>query len=184
MTNTETCMREMRCLISMFNASTSFDEQWIHFKAYLNTAHSMQDNDPHAQLFFFSNDLLNFILVLRNILHHQPAKFHFGKHNVFPAGFSIGFSQESGGKFETNLGLVIEKKTLENEEVQAVVGGYSAKRLKVFKSILEKIENHVIFVKSIMEQSQEFIECYCKENRKYTEAYDNEPSGYVLTKNV
>ncbi len=184
MTNTETCMREMRCLIAMFKASASFDEQWIHFKAYLNTAHSMQDNDSHAKSFFFSNDLLNFILILRNIFHHQPAKFHFGKHNVFPAGFSVGFSQESGGKFEANLGLVIEKKTLENEEVQAVLGKNSSTQLKVLKSILEKIEKHVIFAQSVMEHSQEFIECYCKENKKYTEAYDNEPSGYIVTKNV
>jgi len=184
MTNTETCMREMRCLISMFKNRQNFDEQWIFFKAYLNTAHSLQDNDSHIKTYFFNNELLNFILVLRNIIHHQPAKFHFGKHSVFPTGFSFGFSQETGGEFQGNLGLVIEKKTLESKEVQDALGSISQKQLKVLKETLVKINMHVIFALSIIEQSQVYIESYCKKNNKYTERYDNQPSGYILTKNV
>jgi len=71
-------MREMRHIVTLFSKSNGFDKQWILFKAYLNTTHPLSDNDSVAKNNFYQNELMNFAWVLRNILHHQPAKWHFG----------------------------------------------------------------------------------------------------------
>lgn len=184
MTNTETCMREMRHILMLFSKSTDFDEQWILFKAFLNTAHSLSDNDSRAYAIFHNNELMNFALVLRNILHHQPAKWHFGKHDVQPTSISFNFSQESGVRVSGNRSLVIEKATLDNAELQAILGNKFSKQLTVLKASLGKIQGHVIVVFNLMQGIQDYVVQYCKESDLYTDAYDNEPTGYTLVNNA
>lgn len=179
MTNTETCMREMRHISGLFLQSKDFDEQWILFKAYLNTAHSMSDNDHKAKNDFHNNELMTFVLVLRNILHHQPAKWHFGKHDVQPTSMSFQFSQESGASITGGLSLVIQKDTLQNSDLQEALGRKSEKQVKVLQESLLKI-GHVIIVSNFLSQIQAYVEKYCRENGHYTEAYDSEPTGYNL----
>ncbi|EGW21598.1 hypothetical protein [Methylobacter tundripaludum] len=184
MTNTETSMREMRHIVTLFSKSSDFDEQWILFKAYLNTAHSLSDNDSVAKVNFQQNELMNFALVLRNILHHQPAKWHFGKHDVQPTSMSFNFSQNAGVNFSAELSLVIQKNTLEGQELQKILGDNSKKQLAVLRASLEKVNRHVIIVLSLMQQVQEYVEQYCKNQGQYTERYDNEPHGYTLIQNA
>lgn len=182
MTNTETCMREMRHIVAIFLKSKDFDEQWILLKAYLNTVHSLADNDKLARMDFHRNELMNFVLVLRNILHHQPAKWHFGKHDVQPTAVSLSFSQDNGMKFSTELKLVIQKDTLNEKELQKVLGNNSPKQLIVLRSSLEKINNHVIVVNDLINNIQMYVEEYCKENLKYTDCYDKEFNGMSIIK--
>lgn len=184
MTNTETCMREMRHILMLFSKSTDFDEQWVLFEAFLNTAHSLSDNDRDAKGNLHNNELMNFALVIRNVLHHQPAKWHFGKHDVQPTSVSFNFSQETGARFYDQLSLVIEKATLQNRELQAVLRNKSEKQLAVLRESLEKIKGHVIVVFNLMRDIQDYVEQYCKEKGLYTEAYDNEPTGYTLVENT
>ena len=184
MTNTETSMREMRLIVTLFSKSNNFDEQWILFNAYLNTLHSLSDNDNVAKTNFHQNELINFALVLRNVMHHQPAKWHFGKHDVHPTSLSFNFSQNERG-FSTKLSLVIQKKTLEEEELQQILGAKSSKQLTVLCESLEKIINsHVIIVFSLMQQNQAHVEQYCKNKDQYTERYDNEPNSYIIINNA
>lgn len=180
MTNTETCMREMRHITGLFSQSKDFDEQWILFKAFLNTAHSMSDNDQKAKNDFHNNELMNFVLVLRNIIHHQPAKWHFGKHDVQPTSMSFQFSQESGPCITGGLSLVIQKDTLQNLDLQKTLGRKSEKQLKVLQESLLKINAHVIVVFNLICQIQEYVEKYCRKHGHYTEAYDCEPTGFKL----
>ncbi|MEK6685117.1 MAG: hypothetical protein AABY99_01880 [Pseudomonadota bacterium] len=184
MTNTETCMREMRHIVALFSKSNGFDEQWILFKAYLNTAHSLSDNDSVAKENFHQNELMNFALVLRNILHHQPAKWHFGKHDVQPTSMSFSFSQNTKATFSAELSLVIQKNTLEEQELQQILGGNSKKQLATLCASLEKINSHVIIVLSLMQEVQKYVEQYCKSKGQYTERFDNEPNGYTLIQNA
>lgn len=184
MTNTETCMREMRHIVNLFSKSNGFDEQWILFKAYLNTAHSLSDNDSVAKENFHQNELMNFALVLRNILHHQPAKWHFGKHDVQPSSMSFNFSQTARATFSAELSLVIQKNTLEETELQQILRDNSKKQLAVLRASLEKVNSHVIIVLSLMKEVQKYVEQYCKSKDQYTERYDNEPKGYTLIQNA
>lgn len=184
MTNTETCMREMRHIVTLFSKSNGFDEQWILFKAYLNTAHSLSDNDSVAKEDFHQNELMNFALVLRNILHHQPAKWHFGKHDVQPTSMSFNFSQNAGATFSAKLSVVIQKNTLEEQELQRILSDNSKKQLAVLRTSLEKISSHVIIVFSLMQEVQMYVEQYCKDKGQYTERCDNEPNGYTLIQNA
>lgn len=180
MTNTETCLREMRYISGLFMQSKDFDEQWILFKAYLNTAHSMSDNNQKAKNDFHNNELMNFVLVLRNILHHQPAKWHFGKHDAQPTSMSFQFSQDSGACITGSLSLVIQKDTLQNLDLQVVLGRKSEKQVKVLQEALLKIHGHVIVISNLLNQIQVYVEKYCRGNGYYTEAYDCEPTGYTL----
>lgn len=184
MTNTETCMREMRHIITLFTNGKGFDEQWILFKSYLNTVHSLSDNDTMAKENFHQNELMNFVLVLRNILHHQPAKWHFGKHDVQPTSMSFSFSQNSNPTFSAGLSLVIQKKMLEEQELQEILGNNSKKQLAALRASLDKINNHVIIVLNLMQDIQKYVEQYCKTKSQYTDRYDNEPNGYTLIKNA
>jgi len=184
MTNTETCMREMRHILMLFLKSTDFDEQWILFKAFLNTAHSLSDNDKESKANFHGNVLMNFALVLRSIVHHQPAKWHFGKHDVQPTSISFNFSKEAGAKINGKLSLVIEKATLQNLELQGTLGKNSKKQLAVLLASLEIIQGHVIVVSKLMQEIQEYVEHHCKERGLYTEAFDNETTGYTLIENA
>lgn len=184
MTNTETSMREMRHIVTLFSKSGDFNEQWILFKAYLNTAHSLSDNDNAAKMDFHQNELMNFALVLRNVLHHQPAKWHFGKHDVQPTSLSFNFPQNAGSNVSTELSLVIQKKTLEGQELQQILGAKFKKQLAVLRASLEKINSHVIIVLNLMQQVQAYVEQYCKNQGQYTERYDNEPNGYSLIQNA
>jgi hypothetical protein len=177
-------MREMRYIISLFINGKGFDEQWILFKSYLNTVHSLSDNDTVAKENFHQNELMNFVLVLRNILHHQPAKWHFGKHDVQPTSLSFSFPQNSNPTFSAGLSLVIQKKTLEEPELQVILGNISGKQLAALRASLEKINNHVIIVLNLMQDVQKYVEQYCKIKGQYTERYDNEPNGYTLIKNA
>lgn len=183
MTNTETCMREMRLIVTLFSKSNNFDEQWILFKAYLNTLHSLTDNDSEAKDNFHQNESINFALVLRNILHHQPAKWHFGKHDVQPTSFSLNFSQNKAATFSTQLSLVIQKNTLEQNELQRILGINSKKQLEVLRKSLEKISSHVIIVLNLMQNVQDYVEHYCKGKGQYTERFDNQSSGYTIIQN-
>ena len=184
MTNTETCMREMRYITALFFKSSEFDEQWVLFKAYLNTVHSLSDNDPKAKTNFINNEIMDFALVLRNVIHHHPAKWNFGKHDVYPTGMTVNLSNETGAKFTGKLSLVIQKNTLENTELQEKLGKESKKQLAVLKNALEKIQGHVLIVAHVIQQIQAYVEQYCRDNNLYTEAYDKEPSGYKLIKTV
>lgn len=184
MTNTETCMREMKHIVTLFSKSNGFDEQWILFKAYLNTAHSLSDNDSEAKENFHKNELMNFALVLRNILHHQPAKWHFGKHDVQPTSMSFSFSQNTKATFSTELSLVIQKNTLEEQELQQILSAKFPKQLAVLLASLEKIESHVVVVLNLMQEVQAYVEQYCKNQGQYTERYDNESNGYTLIHNA
>ena len=127
---------------------------------------------------------MNFALVLRNVLHHQPAKWHFGKHDVQPTSISFNFSQESGPRVSGNLSLVIEKSTLKNAELQAILKNKSPKQLTALNESLETIQGHVIVVFKLMQGIQDFVEQYCKGNGLYTDPYDNEPTGYTLVQNA
>jgi hypothetical protein len=167
-------MREMKHIVTLFSKSNGFDEQWILFKAYLNTAHSLSDNDSVAKENFHQNELMNFALVLRNILHHQPAKWHFGKHDVQPTSMSFSFSQNTKATFSAGLSLVIQKNTLEEQELQQAA----------LRASLEKINSHVIIVLSLMQEVQEYVEQYCKSKGQYTDRFDNEPNGYTLIQNA
>jgi hypothetical protein len=177
-------MREMRHIVDLFSRSRDFDEQWILFKAYLNTAHSLSDNDSVAKVNFHQNELMNFALVLRNILHHQPAKWHFGKHDVQPASMSFNYSQNAGVKLSAELSLVIQKNTLEGHELQQILGAKFPKQLAVLRASPGKINSHVIIVLSLMREVQAYVEQYCKNQDQYTERYDNEPNSYTLIHNV
>ena len=177
-------MREMRHIVTLFSKSCNFNEQWILFKAYLNTAHTLSDNDKLAKENFHQNELMNFALVLRNVLHHQPAKWHFGKHDVQPTSLSLNFSQNAGSNFSAELSLVIQKNTLEGQELQQVLGANSKKQLTVLRAALGKINSHVIVVLSLMQEVQAYVEQYCKNQGQYTERYDNEPNGYTLIQNA
>jgi hypothetical protein len=175
-------MREMRHIVTLFSKSGDFNEQWILFKAYLNTAHSLSDNDNVAKTNFHKNELMNFTLVLRNILHHQPAKWRFGKHDVQPTSISFSFSQNTGENTSTELSLVIQKNTLEEQELQNILGDKSKKQLAILRGSLEKIDSHVIIVLELIQQIQAYVEQYCKSEGQYTESYDKEPNGYLLKK--
>jgi hypothetical protein len=177
-------MREMRHIVALFSKSDNFDEQWILFKAYLNTLHTLSDNDNLAKINFHNDELMNFALVLRNVLHHQPAKWHFGKHDVHPTSLSFNFSQNAGSKFSTELSLVIQKKTLEGQELQNILSAKSPKQLAVLRASLKKINSHVIIVFNLMQQVQAYVEQYCKSQDQYTERYDNEPNGYTIIQNA
>lgn len=174
----------MRLIITLFTYCKGFDEQWILFKSYLNTLHSLSDNDTMAKENFHQNELMNFVLVLRNILHHQPAKWYFGKHDVQPTSMSFSFSQNSNPTFSAGLSLVIQKKTLEEQELQQILGSNSKKQLATLHASLNKINNPVIIVLNLMQDVQKYVEQYCKIKGLYTERYDNEPNGYTLIKNV
>jgi hypothetical protein len=184
MTNTETCMREMRHIVTLFSNRKDFDEQWILFKSFLNTVHSLSDNDSVAKENFHNNECMNFALVLRNILHHQPAKWHFGKHDVQPTSMSFSFSQNTNPSLSTKLSLVIQKNTLEEPELQQILGANSRKQLAVLRASLELIKGHVIIVLSLMQEIQEYVEQYCKSKGLYTEGYDNGPTGYTIIQNA
>lgn len=179
-TNTETCMREMRHIASLFSKKNDFDEQWILFKAYLNTAHSLSDNDASARTDFYNNELMSFVLVLRNIVHHYPAKWHFGKHDVYPTGINITAKNGEGMRVTGSLSLVIQKDTLENSEMQKSL--YKV-QLKVLRNALRKNEGQLLVVSNIIQNVQVYVEQYCKQNNQYTEANDNESLGYNLIKN-
>ncbi len=174
-------MREMRHILSLFSMSDSWIEQWILFKAYLNTVHTLSDNDKVAQAYFHQNEIVNFALVLRNVFHHQPAKWHFGKHDVHPTSISFNISQNAGSNFSAGLSLVIQKKTLEGPELQQILGAKSKKQLAILRAALEKINSHVIIVLSLMQQVQANVEQYCKNQGQYTERYDNEPNSFTLS---
>lgn len=174
----------MRHIIALFSKSSNFDEQWILFKAYLNTTHSLSDNDKLAKENFHQNELLNFTLVLRNVLHHQPAKWHFGKHDVQPTSLSFNFSQNMGGNVSTELSLVIQKNTLEDHELQQILGASSKKQLMVLREALKKINCHTIIVFDLMIKVQAYVEQYCKNEGQYTQRYDNVPNGYTLIQKV
>lgn len=180
MTNTETCMREMRHIAFLFLKSNDPDEQWILFKAYLNTAHSLSDNDNSARNNFHNNELMSFVLVLRNILHHYPAKWHFGKHDVYPTEMNISFKQGQNVKMTNSLSLVIQKDTLENAEMQADLGRNSKRQLKALQSSLDKIKGHILIVGNIIKGVQAYVEQYCKQNNQYTDAYDDAPLSYKI----
>lgn len=181
MTNTETCMREMRYIAALFSRSRNFDEQWILFKSYLNTVHSLVDNDPDAKSKFIANDLMNFILVLRNILHHQPAKWHFGKHDVFPTEMNFSMSQTESAKSSTTLSLIIPQDSLENPELQEELRRKYPKQLNILKAALKKYPGH-FYVFNLIRSVQIFVESYCKGNGHYTDKYDNQPEGYRVIK--
>lgn len=170
----------MRHIVTLFSKSGDFDEQWILFKAYLNTVHSLSDNDNAAKTDFHQNELMDFALVLRNVLHHQPAKWHFGKHDVQPTSLSLSFSQNAGSNFSAELSLVIQKNTLEGQELQRILGVESKIQLEVLRASLKKINSHVIIVLNLMQQVQAYVEQYCKNQGQYTERYDNKPNGYAL----
>ena len=123
-------------------------------------------------------------MVLRNILHHQPAKWHFGKHDVQPTSMSFNFSQNAGATFSTELSLVIQKNTLGEQELQRILGDNSKKQLAVLHASLGKISSHVIIVLSLMQEVQKYVEQYCKSKDQYTERCDNEPNGYTLIQNA
>jgi len=178
-TNTETCMREMRHISTLFSKSSDFDEQWILFKAYLNTVHSLSDNDSNAKTNFHNNELMSFVLVLRNVIHHQPAKWHFGKHDVYPTRMSITVSKEM--KTTASLSLIIQKDTLESPELQEML---FRRQLIVLQDSLEKIQGHILVISNIIEHVQKYVEQYCKESNQYTDANDTEPLGYNLIQNV
>lgn len=183
MTNTETCMREMRHILKLFGQSYDFDQQWILFKAFLNTLHSLTDNDSKAKGILIGSPLIDFTLVLRNIVHHQPAKWHYSQHDVQPTNFSISYTEDSGVKMTSSYCLVIQKNTLEDEELQAELGRNSSKQLKALKIALKKIEAHVIVVKPLMLQIQNHIENYCREHNCYTDGYDEDSKGFVIVRN-
>ena len=170
----------MRLIATLFSKSSNFDEQWILFKAYLNTVHSLSDNDRVARDNFHQNEVMNFVLLLRNLLHHQPAKWHFGKHDVQPTALSLNFFQNSS-RMSAELSLVIEKATLEGQELQQILGANSPKQLAALRAALGKINSHVIVVFSLMKQAQELVEQFCKEQGKYTEPYDDGPGGYRIS---
>lgn len=170
----------MRLIATLFSKSCNFDEQWILFKAYLNTMHSLSDNDRVARENFHQNEVMNFVLMLRNLLHHQPAKWHFGKHDVQPTSLSFNFSQNSG-RMSADLSLVIEKRTLEGQELQQILGAHSPKQLAALRAALDKMNSHVIVVFSLMQQAQALVEQFCKDQGQYTEPYDNEPGGYRIS---
>lgn len=182
MTNTETSMREMRHIITLFSKSSDFNEQWILFKAYLNTAHSLSDNDKVAETDFYQNELMNFALVLRNVLHHQPAKWHFGKYDVQPTSMTFSFSSNEESNVSGKLSLVIQKRTLAEQELQKNIR--STKRLPAFRASLKKINSPVIVVINLMREVQAYVEQYCKNQGQYTERYDKEPDGYTLIQNA
>jgi hypothetical protein len=175
-------MREMRHIASLFNQSIDFDEQWILLKSYLNTAHSMSDNDKKVKNDFFSNELMNFVLVLRNVLHHQPAKWHFGKHDVYPTRVNLKITQHQQN-VAVNLSLVIQKSTLQETKLQITLRLNSPKQLEILNMSLEKISGHIV-VSNLIEEIQLYVEDYCKRNNHYTEAYDIEPLGYNLIENI
>lgn len=174
----------MRQIIGLFSKSADFEDQWILFKAYLHTAHSLSDNDNRAKTDFHQNELMNFALVLRNVLHHQPAKWHFGKHDVQPTSITVNFSQNAESNVSGTLSLVIQKNTLEEQELQRILGAKSKRQLEVLRASLKKINSHVIVVSSLMQQVQAYVEQYCKNQGQYTERYDNKPSGYTLIQNA
>ncbi len=172
-------MREMRHIASMFNRSTDFDEQWILFKSYLNTIHSLSDNDIEARNNFQRNETMDFILVLRNVLHHQPAKWHFGKHDVYPA--SLNISLNSGqAKMTQTLKLVIQKDTLMEPDLQSRLGENSKKQLAILNKSLASLQSHVIGVYALISEAQAYVEKYCRQSAQYTEAFDIAPVGYKL----
>ena len=176
-------MREMRHIAQLFTASSDFDEQWILLKAYLNTLHSMTDNDAQAKHTFIGSELMNFILVLRNIIHHQPAKWHFGKHDVYPTSLSIKIEQGKS-QVNTTLSLVIQKDTLQGVQLQERLAKVSKRQLEVLKKSLELISDHAIIVDGLIKQAQEYVEQYCKDSKQYTESRDLQPRGYRLLKRV
>jgi len=177
-------MREMRHIADLFSKGKDFDEQWILFKAYLNTVHSLSDNDSNAKSDFHNNELMSFVLVLRNIIHHQPAKWHFGKHDVCPTGMSITIGKAKGMKVTGSLSLVIQKDTLENLELQEKLARNSRRQLTALQISLKKNQGPLLVVSNIIQDIQAYVEQYCKQNDQYTDAYDNEPLGYNLIQNV
>ncbi len=78
MTSTETYIHELGLIKAMYFKSTDLDEQWVLFKSFLNTLHSISDIDRSAQKFIRESELLSLAIILRNIFHHQPKRLNLG----------------------------------------------------------------------------------------------------------
>jgi len=177
MTNTETCMREMRLIQALFLRSSDFDEKWILFKAFLNTLHSLSDTDKVARGEFRKDLTMHFSLVLRNIFHHQPKKWKFGKHDVYPTKLSISANQE-GARVSAGLSLVIQKDTLEDPEVKKSLASKSAAQVKILEQVTTTMQTPIV-VENLIEYIYRFIEDYCKRTNQYDVRYDSEGRSYV-----
>jgi len=186
MTNSETCMREMRHIVALFSNSEDFNKQWILFKAFLNTLHSLSDNDITAQNKFRNDKITNFSLVLRNILHHQPKKWQYGKYAVLPPALTISMD-ETGLSEAFKLPpqpLVILKSTLEDPEVIVSLrhGSGGAKQVTILVEFTASMKDPHISVLELIGHIYTVVENYCKESRQYHERFDLPPSGYILTR--
>jgi len=177
-------MREMRYIVLLFSKSNNFNEQWILFKAFLNTLHSLSDTDTAAKKIFIRDRVINFSLVLRNILHHQPNKWHFGKHDVYPAESEFLWN-ETGASFTSKLSLVIQKNTLEDPELINLLyrNGAGRKQVEILEEFTKSMSDHIIFVSVLINYIYNVVENYCKDSEQYDECYDSEPRGYNLIKN-
>jgi hypothetical protein len=176
-------MREMRYIVDLFSNSDDFNEQWILFKAFLNTLHSLSDNDIAAKNKFRNDKITNFSLVLRNILHHQPKKWQHGKYDVLPTELTISIN--GTGLSETcKLHLVIQKNTLEDTEVIASFrqGNGGAVQVAVLAEFTASMKGHHILVPELIDHIYTVVENYCKESGQYHEHFDSPPSGYILTR--
>lgn len=180
MTNTETCMREMRHIVSIFSKSQDFDEQWILFKAFLNTLHSLTDNDKAAQAVFRKDLTMNFSLVLRNIFHHQPKKWKFGKHDVYPTKFSLS-ANPSEFKTSTTYSLVIQKDTLEDPLVKSSLARKNQKQVGILEQFTKQMTSHIV-VENLIVYIYDYVEKYCKDSNQYNSLYDSEPRSYVVVR--
>lgn len=178
MTNTETCMREMRLIHAIFLNSLDFDEKWILFKAFLNTLHSLSDTDRAAKEEFRKDLTMHFSLVLRNIFHHQPKKWKFGKHDVYPTKISISANQD-GSRVAAGLSLVIQKDTLEDPEVKKSLASKGRGQLMILEQVTEAMQSP-IFVENLISYIYQYVESYCKRTNQYDVRYDSEERSYLL----
>ncbi|MDO9271279.1 MAG: hypothetical protein Q7T96_19405 [Methylobacter sp.] len=185
MTNSETCMREMRRIVELFSNSEDFDEQWILFKAFLNTLHSLSDNDKTAKNTFLNDKITNFSLVLRNILHHQPKKWHYGKYAVLPPKLTISMDETGLSKTVElpPLPLVILRNTLEDPEVITSLKkgpGAGANQIAVLAEFTASMKDY-IQVSVLINHIYNVAENYCRESGKYHVHFDSPPTGHLLT---
>lgn len=174
-------MREMGLIKAIFLKSSDFDEKWILFKAFLNTLHSLSDTDKVAREEFRKDLTMHFSLVLRNIFHHQPKKWKFGKHDVCPTKLSMSVNQD-GARFTAGLSLVIQKDTLEDPEVKRSLASKGPAQVKILEQVTTAMKTHIV-VENLIGYIYEYVEAYCKQTNQYDVRYDSEERSYVLLQN-
>lgn len=153
----------MNLILEMFKEKNSYNQQWILFKAFLNTFHSLYDLDTNAKIAIKQDLAANLSIVLRNIFHHQPKRLPFGNYDVQPTRFSIEV-KDNIAKSDVSVDIVINKSFLENDEVRnAIDKKHREHSIKILNEAIDQLNlqsRHFIVAATLMESILYFTKSY------------------------